>query len=156
MSVKKKDRHLAKNDSLNHTRKLINQVLILTRPYQKFPDGTCIKPGILGNPQYFQMFGANIVKYSKLIHTNVYLGIKTKLKNKESLEKRKEYFTNALNYCDIVLQDLDLCIYNYAQNNKKKKKSFEYVANLTYTVKKSLKDRINRDKILYDRYYSNK
>lgn len=154
LAVKKKDRKLAKNDSLNHSRRLVNQVLIITRPRQQNPDGTYSKPGILGNPHHFQVFGANIIKFAKLVHLNTQLGHQIKIKDEKTYLQRKEYFTNAINYCDVVLQDLDLCIFHYASNNKKKRKSLEYVAKLTYTTKQSLYDRINRDKMIYNTHYS--
>nr|DAQ93893.1 MAG TPA: hypothetical protein [Caudoviricetes sp.] len=153
MSVRKKDRHQSKNDYLNDARKLVHQVLILVRPYQELDDGSHIKPGILGNPYYYSAFGADILKCAKNAHGYAFSASLINLKNKKTLVERADYFNKSIRYCDSILRQLDLCIYEYGLNNKKKNKSFKYVAKLTYKLKQNLLDRINRDNLIYSQRY---
>ncbi len=155
MSVKKKDRHPSKNDCIGMSRRLVEQILILTRPREFNKDGKQIKrPGLLGEGQPLQAFGLDILRCGKSIHASCCQGCKIYLKDKDTLDKRKKYFTNAIEYCDSILRQLDLCIFVYANNSKKKRKSFEYVCRLAYGVKQIIQDRLNRDKLIYLHQYS--
>lgn len=155
MSVKKRDRHTSKNDILNQVRKLNEQLLILTRPREFDNKGNQItKPGLLGEGQPLQAFGLDIFKCGKAIHSACWQASKIYLRDEETLAARKGFYDKALAYCTSILQQLDLCLYTYARNNKKKRKSFEYAARLTYNVKQGIYDRINRDKLIYLHQYT--
>ena len=155
MSVKVKDRHPSKNDCLGESRRLVEQILVLTRPREFDKDGKQkTKPGLLGEGQPLQAFGIDILKCGKSIHGACYQGCKIYLKDEETLNKRAELFNRAVEYCDSILLQLDLCIFTYARNNKNKRRSFEYVCRLTYHLRQTLKDRLNRDKLIYLHQYS--
>ena len=68
---------------------------------------------------------------------------------------RKEYWNQAIAYCDSIFRQVDLCIFEYAQKNQKKRRSFEHLARLTKAMKESLQDRINRDQLIYKHTYNN-
>lgn len=154
MPVKVKDRHVSKQECLGLSRKLISQILILTRPREFNQDGKQIqKPGVLGEGQPLQAFGLDILRCGKAIHANCYQACEIYLKNEETLNKRTMYHKEAIKYCDSILRQLDLCIFEYGKNSKKKRKSFEYVARLTYNMKHSLQDRLNRDNLIYQHQY---
>lgn len=154
MSVKKKDRHVSKREALGKSRELMNYILILTRPHEFDQDGKQIhKPGILGEGQPLQAFGYDILKCGKAIHAACYQASEIYLKDSESLQERNKYHKQAIEYCDSIFRQLDLCIYQYARNNKKKMKSFRHCAMLVKSVKDSLYDRINRDKLIYEHKY---
>lgn len=142
MSVKVKDRHLSKQDCLYKARELVGYILVLTRPREFDKDGKQIcKPGLLGEGQPLQAFGYDIIKCGKGIHACCYEACKINLKDKETLTKRNEYHNKAIEYCDSIFRQIDLCIYQYAQNSKKKRRSFEHLARLTKKVKESIQDR---------------
>lgn len=148
MSVKKKDRHLSRSECLNLARKLVMQVMIITRPAIQEDDGKIIKPGILGTGQAFSAFGADLLRSSKAVHANCYQAVQIYIKDAETLSKRNEFFKHALDQCDSILRQLDLCIYQYARNNKKKRKSFAYVAQLTKDMKDGIYTRMNLDNLI--------
>lgn len=155
MSVKVKDRHVSKQECLGLSRNLVSQILILVRPREFDKDGKQIqKPGILGEGQPLQAFGLDILRCGKAIHANCYQACDIYLKDKETLKQRTEFHKEAIKYCDSILRQLDLCIFEYGKNNKKKRHSFEYVARLTYKVKRSLQDRLNRDVLIYQHNYT--
>lgn len=154
MSVKKKDRHVSKRESLEKSRELMNYILILTRPREFDQDGKQIhKPGLLGEGQPLQAFGYDILKCGKAIHAACYQASEIYLNSSETLKMRNNYHKQALEYCDSIFRQLDLCIYQYARNNKKKRNSFEHCARLVKAVKESIYDRINRDKLIYEHKY---
>ena len=138
MSVKKKDRHLSRSECLNLARKLVIQVMIVTRPEIKNDDGTVIRPGILGTGQAFAAFGADLLRSSKAVHANCYQAVQIYIKDAETLHERNEFFKKAIEQCDSMLRQLDLCIFQYARKNKKKRKSFAFVAKLVYDMKKGI------------------
>lgn len=150
MSVKVKDRHLSKKAALEKSRALMDYILVLTRPREFDKDGKQIcKPGLLGEGQPLQAFGIDIIKCGKTIHACCFEASKINLKNKETLEIRNKYHKQAVQYCDSIFRQIDLCIYQYARNNKKKRRSFEHLARLTADLKKTLQDRMNRDNLIY-------
>lgn len=154
MSVKKKDRHVSKSEALGKSRELMNYILILTRPREFDKDGKQIqKPGLLGEGQPLQAFGYDIIRCGKAIHAACYSANEIYLKDEETLKTRNDYHKNAEKYCDSIFRQVDLCIYEYARNNKKKRRSFEHLARLTRDVKISLQDRINRDKLIFEHKY---
>lgn len=155
MSVKSKDRHVSKNDVLQKARVLMNQILVLTHPREFNHDGKQIKkPGLLGEGQPLQAFGLDIIKCGKSIHACCYQASKIYLKNKDTLDARRGYYLQAIEYCDSIFRQIDLCIFQYAKNSTKKRKSFEYLARLTMQMKQSLQDRLNRDKLIYEQNYT--
>jgi hypothetical protein len=157
MSVKLKDRHLAKKDCLQKSRELINYILILTRPREYNEEGKQIqKPGLLGEGQALSAFGIDILKCGKRIHACCFNACNIYIKNKETYEARREYFYEAIKYCDSIFRQIDLCIFQYAKNNKKKRNSFYHLSKLNLTMKRSIQDRMNRDKIIYEHNYLNK
>ena len=155
MSVKKKDRHQSKRECLQKSRELVNYILILTRPREFNQDGKQIrKPGLLGEGQPLQAFGYDLLKCGKTIHAECYQACEIYLNSKSTLEQREEYHKKAIAYCDSLFRQIDLCIYQYALNNKKKRSSFEHLARLTKATKDSLQDRMNRDQLIYEHRYS--
>lgn len=155
MSVRKKDRHVSKREALGKSRELMNYILILTRPREFDKDGQQIqRPGLLGEGQPFQAFGLDIIKCGKGIHAACYQASLINLKeDKSSLDSRNKYHKLAIEYCDSIFRQIDLCIYQYAKNNKKKRNSFEHLARLTKATKESIQDRINRDQLMYEHKY---
>lgn len=157
MSVKKKDRHYANNDPLNHARKLMDYILILTRPRQFDENGEKIKKaGWLGEGQPLQAFGIDFLSLSKKIHAKCYNACHTTLKNKETLDYRTEQLRKALEYCDSIYRQLDYCIFHYGSNNKKKYRSFTHCARLVKELKDAIYTRLNKDKLIYEQKYINK
>ncbi len=155
MSVKKKDRHVSRREALGKSRELVNQILIITRPREFDKDGKQIhKPGLLGEGQPLQAFGYDLLKCGKGIHAACYQASEIYLKDKESLEARNKYHRQAIEYCDSIFRQIDLCIYQYAKNNKSKRRSFEYLARLTKNTKESIQDRVNRDKLIFQHKYT--
>lgn len=155
MSVKKKDRHISKNDCLMQARELIKYLLILIRPREFDKDGKQIqKPGILGEGQPLQAFGIDLFTCGKRIHGACYQASRIYLKNEDTLKQRVEFYQQALEYCNAILRLLDLCIYTYGANSKKKRKSFEHCTRLTVAAKRSIQERINRDKLIYQHCYT--
>lgn len=148
MSVKTKDRHLSRSECLNDSRKLVQQILILVRPAISNEDGSFVKAGILGSGQAFQMFGNDMFNCAKRIHGNCYQAVDIYIKTQEDLDKRNQYFKTALEYCDSIMRLLDLCIFLYAKKNKRKMRSFSYVAKLTKEVKTSIYERMNLDNMI--------
>ena len=154
MSVRKKDRHVSMNEALGKSRELMNYILILTRPREFDKDGKQIcKPGILGEGQPLQAFGYDILKCGKSIHAACYQASKLYLNSGKRLEERNKYHKQAIEMCDCIFRQLDLCIYQYARNSKKKRRSFAYCSQLTKIVKDSIQDRMNRDKLIYEHKY---
>lgn len=155
MSVKKKDRHVSSREALGKSRELVNYLLILTRPREFNKDGKQIqRPGLLGEGQPLQAFGLDLLRCGKSIHAACYEASEIYLKDKESLKARNEYHRQAIKYCDSIFRQIDLCIYQYARNNKKKMRSFKHLAILTKNVKSSIQDRINRDKLIFEHEYT--
>ena len=148
MSVKKKDRHLSRSECLNRARKLVLQVMILTRPAIQNDDGTITKPGILGTPIEFQSFGNDLLRCAKGVHGQCYQAVDIYIKTQDDLDKRNKHFKLAIEYCDSILRLLDLCIFQYAKNNKRKKRSFAFVALLTKNVKDGIYQRMNLDNMI--------
>lgn len=148
MSVKKKDRHLSRSDCLNLARKLVSQVMTLTRPAVENDDGTVTKPGILGTGQAFSAFGADLLRSAKAVHANCYQAVDIYIKDAETLTRRNEFFKKAIDQCDSILRQIDLCIYQYARHNKKKRKSFKFVAKLTHIMKDGIYTRMNLDNLI--------
>lgn len=155
MAVKKKDRKVSENSYLNDARALVKQIAILTRGPEVLEDGRTSKPGLLGNSRDFQAFGCNLLNSSKRAHGCAYQASKTHLKDLKTLETRAEFYYKSIAYCDSMLRELDLCKFMH-QNSKKKTNSLNYVVKLVYTLKQSLQDRINRDKLIYEQQYMNK
>lgn len=154
MSVKKKDRNVAGNLSLEKAHRLLDYILILTRPEEYDRSGKRIqRAGHLGYGQPFQVFGLDIIKYGKAIQSSCYDAYKTVLRDEETWLQKTKSNRQAVGYCDQILKLVDYCIYHYAKNSKKKRKSFEHLAKLTYQLKLVLLDRINRDKLIYERCY---
>lgn len=155
MAVKKKDRSVSKNDVLNKSRVLTEYTLVLTRPREFDKDGKQIqKPGKLGEGQPLQAFGLDILKCGKGIHAACFQASKIYLKDEESLKARRQLYEKALEYCRVIFQEVDLCIFTYAKNNKEKRKSFAHLAYLTKQMKDSIDDRINCDQLIYNHEYS--
>lgn len=148
MSVKKKDRHLSRSECLNKARKLVQQTLILTRPAITNDDGSITKAGILGSGQPYYAFGIDLFNSAKAIHANCYQAVDIYIKDQKTLNSRNEFFKKALSYCDSILRLLDLCIFQYGQTNKKKMRSFLYVAELTKSIKDSIYERMNLDNMI--------
>ena len=156
MSVKTKDRHKSKRECLQKSRELMNYILILTRPREFNQDGKQIqKPGLLGEGQPLQAFGYDLLKCGKRIHAECYQACEIYLNSQETLKQREEYHKRAVALCDSIFRQIDLCIYQYAQNSKKKRNSFEHLARLTKATKESLQDRMNRDKLILEHVYLN-
>lgn len=154
MSVKKKDRHQAASEPLEFSRQLTHQALILTHAREFDETGKQIrKPGILAEGQPFFAFGKDCLDLSKRIHAKCYEALSIKLRNQETLEQRTKLHDQAVEYCKSILRLMDLCIYEYGENNKKKKKSFTYFSKLAYNTMKSIQDRINRDKLICEHEY---
>ena len=150
MSVKVKDRHISKKAALEKSRVVMEYILILTRPREFNKDGKQIqKPGLLGEGQPLQAFGIDIIKCGKALHACCYEACKINLKDKATLDKRNTYHKKALEYCDSMLRQIDLCIFQYARNSKNKRRSFEHFARLVYNMKQTLYDRMNRDNLIY-------
>ncbi len=155
MSVKVKDRHVSHNACLEDARRLVEQILVLTRPREFDKDGKQItKPGLLGEGQPLQAFGIDILRCGKSIHALCYEASRIYLKDEDTLERRKKFYKQAVEHCSSILRQLDLCIFIYAKNSKHKRRSFEYISRLTYALKNSIQDRINRDKLIYEHNYS--
>lgn len=155
MSVKTKDRHVSKQECLGLSRVLVQQILIITRPREFDKNGKQIrKPGLLGEGQPLQAFGIDLLKCGKAIHSCCYQACEIYLKDKETLNKRTMFHKQAIEYCDSILRQLDLCIFEYADKSKKKRKSFEHIGRLTHNVKRSLQDRLNRDNLIYLHNYT--
>lgn len=132
----------------------MNYILILTRPREFDKDGKQIrKPGLLGEGQPLQAFGVDLLRCGKSIHAACYQACDIYLNSKKTLEERTEYYKQGVSYCDSIFRLTDLCIFEYALNNKKKRKSFEHLARLTKEMKESLQDRMNRDKLIYENNY---
>lgn len=154
MSVKKKDRHISMNEPLGKSRTLMNQILLITHPREFDSNGHQLrKPGLLGDGQAFQCFGLDILNCGKRIHAACYQAGEIYLKDKASFDTRTKYHNDALEYCNSILRMLDLCIFQYAGQSKKKRQSFFYVGKLTRDVKHSIQDRMNRDKLIYEDKY---
>lgn len=154
MSVKKKDRHVSKRESLGKSRELMNYILILTRPREYDKDGKQIqKPGLLGEGQPLHAFGYDMLTCGKRIHAACYQACEINLKDQITLQERNRYHKQAIEYCDSLFRLIDLCIFQYAKNNKKKRQSFEHLARLVYAQKQSLLDRLNRDKLIFEHNY---
>lgn len=149
MSVKAKDRHKAKRECLQKSRELVKYVLLLTQPKEFDKNGKQIrKPGPLAEGQPFYAFGNDLIRLSKQIHAACYTGCEINLKNEQTFYQRKEAWDSAIKYCDSIFRQIDLCIFQYAQNSKKKFNSFKHLAELTWSTKKALQDRINRDTLI--------
>ena len=132
----------------------MNYILILTRPREFDKDGKQIqKPGLLGEGQPLQAFGYDILTCGKRIHAACYDACQIYLKDKETLQARTDLHKLAIIYCDRLFRMIDLCIFQYAKNNKKKRRSFECLARLVKAQKESLLDRLNRDKLIYEQRY---
>lgn len=154
MSVKKKDRHVSKRECLGKSRELMNYILVLTRPREFDKDGKQIqKPGLLGEGQPLQAFGYDILTCGKRIHAACYDACEIYLKDEDSLQARNELHRHAIKYCDSLFRLIDLCIFQYAKTNKKKRRSFECLARLVKAQKESLLDRLNRDRLIYEQQY---
>ena len=131
MAVKKVDRKLARLEPLYKARDLFNYILTLTHPAEYNKDGKRTRrSGILGEGQPLQVFGYDIITCGKKIHANS----ETRLKNKETLEAKNKYHKEAIKYCDCILRLVVL----YAQENKKKFKSFMHLAELAKISKDSI------------------
>ena len=65
----------------------------------------------LGEGQPLQAFGYDIIKCGKGLHACCYEACKINLKDKETLAKRNDYHNKALEYCDSIFRQIDLCIY---------------------------------------------
>lgn len=155
MSVKVKDRHPSKHECLQKARELMDYILILTRPREFDKDGNQIqKPGLLGEGQPLQAFGYDLLACGKRIHADCYQAAEIYLNNQKTLSERTNYHRDAIKYCDSIFRLIDLCIYQYARNSKKKRKSFEHLARLNKTMKAALQDRMNRDKLIYQHQYT--
>jgi len=122
--------------------------MILTRPALEHDGGSRTKPGILGYGQPYTAFGADLFRTAERIHANCYQANSIFIKCKADMDKRNEYFKTAIDLCDSILRILDLCIYQYALNNKKKRKSFNYVAKLTWELKKCIYERKRLDNFI--------
>lgn len=154
MSVKTKDRHVSKQECLGLSRVLVQQILIITHPREFDQNGKQIrKPGLLGEGQPLQAFGIDLLRCGKAIHAYCYQACEIYLKDKETLDKRTVLHRQAIEQCDSILRQLDLCIFEYASKSKKKRKSFEHIARLTRNVKRSIQDRLNRDNLIYHHNY---
>ena len=150
MSVKVKDRHISKKAALEKSRTLMEYILVLTRPREFDKDGKQIcKPGLLGEGQPLQAFGIDLLKCGKTIHACCYEASRINLKDKNTLDERNKYHRQAIQYCDSIFRQIDLCIFQYARSNKKKRRSFEHLARLTHETKRTLQDRMNRDNLIY-------
>ena len=157
MAVKKVDRKLARLEPLYKARDLFNYILTLTHPAEYNKDGKRTRrSGILGEGQPLQVFGYDIITCGKKIHANCYEASEIRLKNKETLGEKNKYYKEAIKYCDCILRLVDLCIAQYAQENKRKFKSFMHLAELTKISKDSIKERMNKDKLIYEQQYLNK
>lgn len=153
MSVKKKDRHKSNQEPLEKSRRLVEQILILVRQAEYDESGKRIhKAGILGEGQPLQVFGLDLIRSGKRIHAKCYEGCKIYLKDKQSWKMRRMYFKEAIEQCDSIFRQLDLCISQYG-SSQKKRKSFEYLARLTKEAKESIQDRLNRDNLIYQHNY---
>ena len=154
MSVKKKDRHQACSEPLDFARRLTHQALILTHTREFDEFGKQIrKPGILAEGQPFFAFGRDCLDLSKRIHAKCYEALSIKLKDSNTLEQRTDLHKQAVEYCKSILRLMDLCIYEYGETNKKKRSSFTYFSKLAYDTMKSIQDRINRDKLIFEHNY---
>ena len=132
LSVKKKDRHQAKNECLGKSRVLTHQALIITRPpkYDRKTGKVIQKAGLLGEGQPLQAFGLDILRSAKAVHAYCYDASKINLKNEETLNERTMMHRKAIEHCRSILRQIDLCIFEYARDSKKKRKSFNYLAPL--------------------------
>ncbi len=154
MSVKKKDRHKSNKEPLEKSRKLVEQILILVRQAEYDRTGKRIqKAGILGEGQPLQVFGLDLIRTGKRLHAECYEGCNTYLRDKKTLKIRSRYFREAIECCDNIYRQIDLCISQYGKTSNKKRRSFEYLARLNREVKMSLQDRLNRDNLIYQHVY---
>lgn len=144
MSVKKKDRSISNKECLNNSRKMFQQLLSLTKPKTLKIDGTWTRNGILGYGQPYEVFGIDFLKKAKRIHTLCLLACDVKLKNEASKERKDKHFNEAIELCDSILHDLDLCIQMYGTSNARKK-SLGFFAKLTKDTKESIKLRQKLD-----------
>lgn len=155
MSVKVKDRHVSKRECLYKSRVLMEYILVLTRPREFDKDGKQkTKPGILGEGQPLLAFGSDILKCGKAIHAACYQACEIYLHDAETLKQRNKHHNQAIEYCDSLFRQIDLCIFQYARKNKKKRKSFEHLSRLVKSLKESLQDRLNRDKLIFEHNYT--
>lgn len=155
VSVKKKDRHVSGKESLERSRALVNYILVLTRPRRFDKRGKQIqKPGILAEGQAYSAFGLDILTCGKKIHAACYQGVSIHLKDIDTLTQRREHFNRGIEYCNVILRLVDLCIYQYALYSAKKQRSFEHLAQLVRDTKISIQDRINRDNLIYEQKYA--
>jgi predicted metal-binding transcription factor (methanogenesis marker protein 9) len=92
MSVKKKDRYVSKLETLEKSRTLMDYLLTLTRPTEYDDTGKQImKAGLLGEGQAFTIFGADMVKCGKMIHSCCYQATQLNLNEKNYEEIQKYY-----------------------------------------------------------------
>ena len=154
MAVKKKDRHQARNDCLAKCRKIVEQALLLTRPpvYNSKTGKRVRRAGKLGEGQPFQVFGLDIMRCSKNAHGACYDASNVHLKDEDTLNRRTEYHEKAIEQLRCILRLLDLCIFEYG-TSKEKRKSFYFMAKIVNEGIDSIKDRINRDNIIYRTKY---
>lgn len=150
MSVKVKDRHVSKHECLQKSRELMEYILVLTRPREFDKDGKQIcKPGLLGEDQPLQAFGYALLAYGNRIHSACYQAGEIYLNSEDTLNRRNKYHLQALDYCDSIFRQINLCIFQYARNNKDKR----HLVRLNKAVKTSLQDRLNRDKLICKNKY---
>ena len=133
MAVKKVDRELARLDPLYKARDLFNYILTLTHPAEYDKDGKRTRrSGILGEGQPLQVFGYDIITCGKDSCQQL-RGKWDKTKNKETLEAKNKYHKEAIKY---VIAYYGLLF--YAQENKRKLKSFMHLAELAKISKDSI------------------
>jgi hypothetical protein len=138
MSVKTADRHLSKVAYLNDARKLVLQVLVLTRPSKQKANGKYNSPGALGSQYLYSAFGASILDSAKRVHGNCFAASEIEVRTKEDLDKVNKFFDAAIGYCDSILRELDLCI--FVVQSEKKRNSYWYLADLARACKLSIEE----------------
>ena len=144
MFVKKKDRNISAKESLNRSRTLFQQVLTLTRMKTLKVDGTWTRNGILGYGQAYDVFGKDFIISAKEIHSLCYQGCNIKLDSKETFDRRRKFFNEAIELCDKIMREIDLCLFMYGTTNHKRR-SISYVGKLAKDVKNSLVQRKQLD-----------
>lgn len=122
--------------------------MTVTRPYIENDDGTHMKPGILGTGQAYYAFGIDLLRSAKAVHANCYQAVDIYIKDAETLAARNEFFKKAIEQCDSMLRQLDLCIYQYARKNKKKRRSLGFVCKLIFDMKNGIYTRMNLDNLI--------
>lgn len=154
MAVRKSQRKVSGKESLQKARELVNYALILTKSSELKTNGKYSKPGILGDNQKFSLFGSEIFNCARRVHALCHKACYIRIKDKETWELKTKLFNQALSYCDTIFSDIDFCIYKYFSTNKQNMRKMEHLSKLTREIKRSIQERITKDKYIFLNYYN--